>query len=337
MGIKLVRFLFLLSCVVIGYQMSMGVGISPRVQFMGGIIGLLAALLILSIEWSLRKLPAKGLISGSLGLLMGLILAHFISQTILTYPFDTRIALFLRVGISLSLGYLGMVVAWRKREEFRFFFPHLDIIRSEHKKKILDTSVIIDGRIADIAESGFIEGSLVIPKFVLQEVQKIADSPDPLKRARGRRGLDILARIQKNSSIEVIIEDKDYPDIKEVDAKLIQLAKDLPGKIVTNDYNLNKVAKLQNVDVLNINELANAVKPVILPNEIIKVKIVKEGKEPRQGIAYLDDGTMVVVDDARYHLGEEIEVGVTSVLQTSSGRMIFGKITSTTSTKRGRK
>ena len=192
--------------------------------------------------------------------------------------------------------------------------------------KILDTSVIIDGRIADILETGFLEGTMLLPQFVLKELQHIADSSDALKRNRGRRGLDILHKIQKMADVKVEFVERDFPDVREVDGKLIQLGKALSAKIITNDYNLNKVAELQGVTVLNINELANAIKPVVLPGEIMRVHVMKEGKEYGQGVAYLDDGTMVVVDDASRVIGQNVEVSVTSVLQTTAGRMIFGRL-----------
>ena len=195
----------------------------------------------------------------------------------------------------------------------------------ERRYKILDTSVIIDGRIADICETGFVDGTLVVPQFVLKELQFVADSSDALKRNRGRRGLDILQKIQKMASVEVIVSDMDFPNVREVDLKLIELARSLQGKIVTNDFNLNKVAQLRGIEVLNINELANALKPVVLPGESMKVFILKEGKEYNQGVAYLDDGTMVVVDNARRLIGKTIDVIVTSVLQTTAGKMIFGR------------
>ena len=195
----------------------------------------------------------------------------------------------------------------------------------ERRYKILDTSVIIDGRIADICETGFVDGALVVPQFVLKELQFVADSSDALKRNRGRRGLDILQKIQKMASVEVIVSDMDFPNVREVDLKLIELARALQGKIVTNDFNLNKVAQLRGIEVLNINDLANALKPVVLPGESMKVFILKEGKEYNQGVAYLDDGTMVVVDNARRLIGKTIDVVVTSVLQTTAGKMIFGR------------
>jgi uncharacterized protein YacL len=195
----------------------------------------------------------------------------------------------------------------------------------ERRYKVLDTSVIIDGRIADVCETGFIDGALVIPQFVLKELQLVADSGDSLKRNRGRRGLDILQKIQKMAGVEVIVSDVDFPDIREVDLKLIELARTLEGKIVTNDFNLNKVAQLRGVHVLNVNELANSLKPVVLPGELMKVFILKEGKEYNQGVAYLDDGTMVVVDNARKMISKTIDIVVTSVLQTTAGKMIFGR------------
>jgi len=195
----------------------------------------------------------------------------------------------------------------------------------QKRYRILDTSVIIDGRIADVCETGFLDGTLVIPQFVLKELQLVADSADSMKRNRGRRGLDILQKIQKMSGVDVMISDVDFPEIREVDLKLIELGRTLQGKIVTNDFNLNKVAQLRGVDVLNINELANALKPVVLPGEFMKVFILKEGKEYNQGVAYLDDGTMVVVDNARRMISRNIDIVVTSVLQTTAGKMIFGR------------
>jgi len=320
----IIRVLFAVFCIVTGAYFAEGFGHPFYPEVWGVIWGAMWATAILMLEWGLRRTPPKGLIAGSIGLLVGLILANLITSTVLSFPFSPEMSLILRVGIALALGYLGMMVSWRKREEFRVFLPHLS--HDEEKKwKILDTSVIIDGRIADIAETGFLEGVIIIPKFILNELQKIADSSIPLRRKRGRRGLDILNRMQKSGSLEIVIEEKDFPEIKEVDSKLIQLARNLNGTLVTNDYNLNKIAKLQGVSVFNINELANALKPVILPNEELKIRIVKEGKEPNQGIAYLDDGTMVVVENARGLIGEELTVEVTSVLQTSAGRMIFGQ------------
>ena len=223
--------------------------------------------------------------------------------------------------------YLGLLIGGRKGE---WLEPSrlIGLFRStgpQRRYRILDTSVIIDGRVADICETGFLDGTLVVPQFVLKELQLVADSADSLKRNRGRRGLDILQKIQKMAGLDVMISDIDFPEVREVDLKLIELARTLQGKIVTNDFNLNKVAQLRGVAVLNINELANSLKPVVLPGEIMKVFILKEGKEYNQGVAYLDDGTMVVVDNARKLIGKTIEVVVTSVLQTTAGKMIFGR------------
>ena len=226
-----------------------------------------------------------------------------------------------------ALPYLGLVIGARKGEwlEPANLVGLFRAAGPRKRYKILDTSVIIDGRIADICETGFMDGTLVIPQFVLKELQLVADSSDSMKRNRGRRGLDILQKIQKMAGVDVTISDVDFPDVREVDLKLIELARTLQGKIVTNDFNLNKVAQLRGVEVLNINELANSLKPVVLPGEIMKVFILKEGKEYNQGVAYLDDGTMVVVDNARKMIGKTIDVVVTSVLQTTAGKMIFGR------------
>jgi len=234
---------------------------------------------------------------------------------------------FAQISVLLLMTYVGLVVGATKGQFLDLSALEGFFTDKGNRKlfKILDTSVIIDGRIADVYETGFLEGTLVVPQFVLRELQQVADSTDSIKRNRGRRGLDILQRVQKKSGVNVEIVETDFPDVREVDLKLIELARQLGGKIVTNDFNLNKVAQLRGVDVLNINELANALKPVVLPGESMKVFILKEGKEQNQGVAYLDDGTMVVVDNARRMIGKTIETLVTSVLQTTAGKMIFGR------------
>jgi uncharacterized protein YacL len=235
---------------------------------------------------------------------------------------------FLQLLVMLLMAYVGLIVGANKGDLLNLSaLGGLFGGEKQGKKayKVLDTSVIIDGRIADIAETGFLDGVMVIPQFVLRELQLVADSADSLKRNRGRRGLDILQRLQKVASLNIQIVEDDFPTVREVDLKLIELAKLYEGKIVTNDFNLNKVAQLQGVEVLNINELANALKPVVLPGEAMRVFILKEGKEYNQGVAYLDDGTMVVVDNARKMIGKTIDISVTSVLQTTAGKMIFGK------------
>lgn len=286
----------------------------------------------------LEKIPPQELIFGSIGLIFGLVIAFLISGLfeIIIIP---MVANALKILTFIFFGYLGIILAQRNMKDpgkiqdwaRKITAPkpappikNTEIIYSG-TPKILDTSVIIDGRISDICKTGFIEGPIVIPEFVLKELRHIADSSDGLKRNRGRRGLDILKIIQKDLPIEVQIVDTDFEDVNEVDVKLIKLAQKIKGSIVTNDYNLNKVATLQDILILNINELANAVKPVVLPGEEMVVQIMKEGKESNQGIAYLDDGTMIVVEEGRKYINQTIHVIVTSVLQTAAGRMIFAK------------
>jgi uncharacterized protein YacL len=290
-------------------------------------LGVALAVLVIAFEVRLKSVAVTTTLGALLGGAIGLVVARTI-ETALTWTdsHDPRVA-FLRSMVLLVLPYMGTVMGARKGE---WLEPArlVGLFRSagpQRRYKVLDTSVIIDGRIADICETGFIDGALVIPQFVLKELQLVADSADALKRNRGRRGLDILQKIQKMSGVEVVISDVDFPEVREVDLKLIELARSLQGKIVTNDFNLNKVAQLRGVDVLNINQLANSLKPVVLPGEIMKVFILKEGKEYNQGVAYLDDGTMVVVDNARRMISKTIDVVVTSVLQTTAGKMIFGR------------
>ena len=255
--------------------------------------------------------------------------ANLISNVFLSNLLNhQQITLPLYAGLYGVCGYMGLRIGFKKGEEIQLSGWKLfsRTLPAAKMPKILDTSVIIDGRIADITETGFLEGPLLIPQFVLSELQHIADSSDSIKRTRGKRGLEVLHHIQKQAGIDVKIVDKDYPSIKEVDAKLIELAKEVRGKIITNDSNLNKVAQLQGIEVLNINELANSLKPVVLPGEEMNVKILKEGKEMGQGVAYLDDGTMIVVDNGRRNIGKTIDVMVTSVLQTPAGRMIFARL-----------
>jgi uncharacterized protein YacL len=262
-------------------------------------------------------------------LILGVVIANLISNVLLSNLFNNQhLTLPLYVLVYAICGYIGAQIGSKKGEGFHFpGWKSLskDLPRGENTK-ILDTSVIIDGRIADITETSFVEGPILIPQFVLSELQHIADSSDPVKRTRGKRGLEVLHHIQKQVNVDVRIVDTDYPMVREVDAKLIELAKEVRGKIVTNDSNLNKVAELQGIEVLNINELANALKPVVLPGEEMNVKILKEGKEMGQGVAYLDDGTMIVVDNGRRQMGKTVDVIVTSVLQTPAGRMIFARL-----------
>lgn len=274
------------------------------------------------------KTPTHQLMGGIIGLVSGWIIALVISIPLLRIPV---LGDYVSIVLGILLGYMGLVVGFRKIDELHGVFSRSErglrglVGSSEASPKILDTSVIIDGRIADITKSGFLEGDLIVPSFVLEELQHIADSSDVLKRNRGRRGLDILNRIQKEPYCSVRIVEDTYGELSEVDTKLVKLAKDLGGKVVTNDFNLNKVCELHGVPVLNINELANSVKPVVLPGEELKVHVIKDGKEQGQGVGYLDDGTMIVVDGGRRYIGQTVAVLVTSVLQTAAGRMIFAK------------
>ena len=291
------------------------------------VFALVLAGLVVLFESRLRETSATRLLGALIGGTIGLFIARAIGLGLFwANTGDARVE-FLHSFTLIVLPYLGLVLG-AKHGEWLEPARLVSLFRAtgpDRRYKILDTSVIIDGRIADVCDTGFVDGALVIPQFVLKELQLVADSSDSLKRNRGRRGLDILQKIQKMSGIEVIISDMDFPDVREVDLKLIELARALPGKIVTNDFNLNKVAQLRGVDVLNLNELANALKPVVLPGEIMKVFILKEGKEYNQGVAYLDDGTMVVVDNAKKMIGKTIDIVVTSVLQTTAGKMIFGR------------
>jgi uncharacterized protein YacL len=292
-----------------------------------GGIGLALAAIIMVLETRIRKTQFKVIWGSTVGTFAGVFLGWVLGSVYRTITDDPKTTLFIRLFFLIIMPYIGFLVGTRKSEWldpaylFRFF-REKSIGRTF---KILDTSVIIDGRIIDLCDTGFIEGTLVIPQFVLKELQLVADSADGLKRQRGRRGLDILNHLQKSSLISVTITEMDFPDIRDVDSKLIELAKRLDAKIVTNDVNLNKIARLQGIAVLNINELANALKPVVLPGEGMKVFIIKEGKEKDQGVAYLDDGTMVVVDNSRRLIGQNIDITVTSVLQTTVGKMIFGR------------
>lgn len=319
-------FLILRTGVVIVFLVSgYYIGLRYGIPLEGSLAGLVFGILAIVIEQILKKVSFGSIIGGVVGLSVGLLTANLLLWPLKgIIPEGVEIVVFL---LGALLGYGGFLLGLRKGEGLTVgtVFRAVRGQRIEEEQKLLDTSVIIDGRIADVCETGFIEGVFIIPQFILQELQHIADSPDSLKRARGRRGLDVLHRLQKMAHVTVSIVEEDFPKIKEVDTKLVALAKSINAKIITNDFNLNKVAELQGVSVLNINELANAIKPVVLPGESFRVFIIKEGKEYNQGVAYLDDGTMVVVDNGRKLIGKNIDVTVTSVLQTTAGRMIFTK------------
>jgi uncharacterized protein YacL len=358
---KLIRGLLIAAGVVIGYQLMLVVtnlvdvgkvfGI-PFYEMTGMVFNIAGALVfgfifylispwLIKLGWkativtenALQTVPTGDIVLGTVGLIFGLVIANLLIRPIAIIPIPW-LGSIVMVLANIVLGYLGIRIATRKKDDLggvmhslkKLGLKEKSIKQDQYAKpKILDTSVIIDGRIADICKTGFVEGPLIIPGFVLEELRHIADSSDTLKRNRGRRGLDILNKIQKELDIPVQIIEKPFNDTSEVDTKLLKLAQQLKGKVVTNDFNLNKVAEFQGVPVLNINELANAVKPVVLPGEEMVVQVIKDGKETGQGVAYLDDGTMIVVDGGKKHIGESIGVMVTSVLQTAAGRMIFAK------------
>jgi len=323
-----VRVLFVALCAGVGL---LPLALQPRGGEVVGVIGVLAGvafgLVVVALEQRLRRVAGKVIFHTVVGCVLGLVLGRVVYGVVASFltAFPPVAGVLAQTLCLVGGGYLGALVALDKGREVNFagFIRLLKEQPRAESYKLLDTSVIIDGRIADITETGFLEGTLVIPQFILRELQHIADSSDPLKRNRGRRGLDILQKIQKKVDIRVEISDMEFPEIREVDNKLVAMAKALNAKIVTNDFNLNKVAELHGVGVLNINELTNALRPVVLPGEDMRVYVLKEGKEYNQGIAYLDDGTMVVVDNGRRHIGQTIDVCVTSVLQTTAGRMIF--------------
>jgi uncharacterized protein YacL len=352
--LQLIRIVFIVIGAIGAYELGSGLKLpEPLSQYnwtaiiiciilgaavgyvLGGVIGRRLLKTLNWLEARIQKLPTADLLLALIGLLAGLVIAWFIS-----IPFGYVKIPFLQFSVAMFLfvifGYLGIRVSLKKREDLQLFLRNAPTIRSGNSNgnakfdfgvsKLLDTSVIIDGRIADVARTGFVEGTLTVPRFVLRELQMVADSEDSLKRNRGRRGLDILKTLQNEPNLNLEILERDFPDLADVDAKLVRLGSETKSAILTNDYNLNKVAELQGVQVLNLNDLANALKPVVLPGEEMPVGIIREGKEAGQGVGYLDDGTMVVVDGAKVHVGQEVDVLVTSVLQTPAGRMIFGRM-----------
>jgi len=323
MGIFIFRLVIIALITLTGYFFP-PFNLAP---YYGIIVAFLLSIIIIYLEARIRKSQFKVIWGSAMGTFTGVLLGWGFGSIYQTIAQDNSTTTFIRIFFLIIMPYIGFLVGTRKFEwldpsNFVSFFKEKGVERSH---KILDTSVIIDGRISDICNTAFIEGDIIVPQFILKELQLIADSADGIKRQRGRRGLEVLDHLQKASQISIVISDMDFPDIKDVDSKLIELAKYLDAKIITNDFNLNKVAQLQGITVLNINELANALKPVVLPGETIRVFILKEGKEKDQGVAYLDDGTMVVVDNSRKMIGQTVEITVTSVLQTTVGKMIFGR------------
>ncbi|MDP8259406.1 MAG: PIN domain nuclease [Candidatus Gygaella obscura] len=334
MGVIFIRLLFILGSVLIGFY-SVGNQHSLFGAISGGIVGIL----IVVFEVGMRRVSVRGLSSSVFGLILGLIMAKLVGDAFSLAKLQLETLNIVRGTLTIVFCYLGLLLGLRGREEFNLIIPYVRFKRENAPEDLvlLDTSVIIDGRITDICKTNFIDAKLIVPRFVLRELQQIADSTDSLKRQRGRRGLDILNMLQKDSKVSVSISEEDFADIKEVDAKLVRLAKMLSAKILTLDFNLNRVADIQGVKVLNINELSLALKPVVFPGEFLEIKLIKEGKESNQAIGYLDDGTMVVVENGRRHINETLKVAVTSSLQTQAGRMIFARIELNHSSRRSHK
>jgi len=326
--VVLIRLIFTGILVAAGYILK-PVAADPWIS---AAVGAIVAICIILFELRIRRATLKTLIGAAVGSILGILGAYLIGSLISSQesvgPLGPHVKTFITLSLTFFMAYVGLMVGAAKGDYLEL--SALGGIFSDkvarRDLKVLDTSVIIDGRIADVAETGFLTGTLIIPQFILRELQQVADSPDSSKRQRGRRGLDMLNRLQNNSSLDIQIVETDFPSVREVDLKLIELGKQLDAVIVTNDFNLNKVSQLRGVNVLNINELANALKPVVLPGEAMRVFILKEGKEYNQGVAYLDDGTMVVVDNARRLIGKNADIAVTSVLQTTAGKMIFGRL-----------
>ena len=322
--LRLIQGFFIVLCISSGYFIFSN---NPPFSPVAGIVaGLLVGLAAVIFEYFFKQYSLGQSIGGITGLVAGLLIGNLI-MSVFENEFTSNYSAILSFPFNFISGYLGLVLGTRAGEWIdltsvqKFFGSEVS-----GYKKILDTSAIIDGRIADVCETGFLEGTFIVPQFVLKELQHIADSPDMMKKARGRRGMDVLHRMQKMADVDVNIVDNDFPKIREVDLKIVALARVMNAKIITNDINLSKIAELQGIEVLNINELCNALKPVALPGELMNVFVLKEGKEYNQGVAYLDDGTMIVVEDAKRCIGRNVGVSVTSVLQTTAGRMIFARV-----------
>lgn len=329
MSFWVIRILFLLLCTAAGYAVS-----AARPELIGGWfygvgIGFGMGGLLIAIDELLKGFSLRAFSAATFGLALGFLIAMLIDRSGLFAFAEDKTRWLIRLGLFLGFGYIGMVLAMRSnKEDFSLIIPYVRF-SSQNKPDnliLLDTSVIIDGRIADLIEANFVEGLVIVPRFVLRELQYVADSNDPIRRSRGRRGLEVLSRIQQNTRNEVKIHEGDFPEEKEVDAKLVKLARALGAKLYTNDFNLGKVAELQSVRYVNLNDLANRLKPVILPGEALALRIVREGKDKGQGVGYLSDGTMVVVNQAQNMIGQQVQVQVQSLLQTGAGVIVFAEL-----------
>ncbi|MCK5451052.1 MAG: PIN domain nuclease [Candidatus Omnitrophica bacterium] len=326
MTIRVIRLFFLLLSMICGYYLGyLFLNFSTEGGMIGSAVGLLGGAFMIFVESKLERVSIQNLSASAFGLAFGFFMAWLTSLILRLVPIDEGVYSSLKIILTLIFCYLGMIIAVKGKDEFNIVIPYVRFSREDRRDQVflLDTSVIIDGRIAGIFETGFLEGKVVVPRFVLNELHQVADSADDLKRTRGRRGLDMLENIKSIKGMSVVIHEEGLSEIKEVDAKLVRMAKMLDCPIVTNDFNLNKVARIEGVAILNINDLSNALRPIVFPGEKINVYIKKEGKERNQGIAFMDDGTMIVVENGKKLIGKNIKVSVSSVLQTSAGKMIF--------------
>jgi uncharacterized protein YacL len=324
-----IRLLFLSLCTAAGYAISQ---VRPEfttinhVEVFGMLIGFGFGGFMIAVDEMLKGFSLRAFSATTFGLLLGILVALLIGHSPLMDNADGKVQWFVRLGLFLSFSYIGIILAMRSnKEDFSLIIPYVRFRPQNQPDNLLllDTSVIIDGRIADLIEARFLEGLIVVPRFVLREIQQIADSSDPIKRARGRRGLEMLNRIQRSTGIEVRIHDGDFPEEKDVDSKLVRLARNLNARLFTNDYNLAKVAELQKINYVNLHEVAKCLKVILLPGEILRLKIVREGKDKGQGVGYMPDGTMVVVNNGQPHVGQQVEVEVQSLLQTGAGIIVF--------------
>jgi uncharacterized protein YacL len=328
MTLLTIRLFFLILCVLGSWSISKLNPCWEQHPIIAVSIGLAAGWALIGIDRATKSFSVRGLTAVTFGLLVGTLASYFIGNSVLFETVDPAARLIAQIAMYLFFCYLGMVISLRGKDEFNIVIPYVKFRREDVPERLvlLDTNIIIDGRIQDVCSTGFLDAVFIVPRFVLRELQYIADAPDTAKAARGKRGLDVLRAMQRNPRLEVKIHENEVPEIKEVDGKLVHLAKVLPAEIATNDINLARVAELQRIRVLNLHELAKALRPVILPGEKLTVKLVKEGREPEQAVAYLDDGTMIVVNRSRQRIGQEVHVTIASVLQTAAGRMAFAEL-----------
>jgi len=333
MQLWVIRIFFLALCTLGGYAISQAKPDLVEGGLLGILIGFGLGAVLIAIDEMLKGFSLRAFSAATFGLFLGTMISLMVDRSgLFEFVDDVKVRWVVRLALFVSFGYIGMILAMRSnKEDFSLIIPYVRFA-SQNKPDnllLLDTSAIIDGRIADLIENNFVEGTIVVPKFVLRELQQVADSSDPIKRARGRRGLEMLNRIQQNNRNEIKIHEGDFPEEKEVDAKLVRLAKALNAKLYTTDFNLGKIAELQSVSYVNLSELASVLKPVILPGEILSLKIVREGKDKGQGVGYLNDGTMVVVNHAQNFIGQQVQVQVQSLLQTGAGVIIFAELRTT--------